>query len=338
MQKRRQWLKTAVAGALVASGPGWAAQARPATTLLNASFDTTRELYDAFNAAFVRHWRAQSGQTIQIRQSHGSSGGQARSIIAGVPADVATLALGGDIDALHRNGRWVPANWQQRLPLNSAPYTSAILLLVRQGNPKGIRDWDDLVKPGVGVITPNPKSSGGARWNYLAAWEFARRRHASPARIQAFMAQLYRNVPVMSAAARGSAVNFAKRGQGDVLIAWESEAHLLKREMAGARFEIVYPSLSILTEPAVTVVDRNVERRGSQAVATAYLEHLYSAEGQDLAGRHFFRPTSAAALARHAATFPAMQLFRINEAFGGWSQAQQAHFADGASFDQIFAR
>ena len=248
---------------------------------------------------------------------------------------MATLALAGDTDALHAHGGWIPKDWQKRLPHNSAPYTSTIVLVVRQGNPRGIKDWDDLAKPGVKVITPNPKTSGGARWNYLAAWEYARRKLGGDAKAKDFVARLYANVPVLDTGARGSSVSFAQRGQGDVLIAWENEAHLLNKEFGG-RFEIVYPSLSILAEPAVTVVDRNVDRRGTRAVAQAYLDYLYSDEGQDLAGQHFYRPTSDKAAARYAKQFPRLQLFSIDQAFGGWAQASQAHFADGGHFDQIY--
>ena len=322
---------TLLAGAAAAS-----AQQAP-VTLLNVSYDPTREFYVEFNQAFARHWRAKAGQEVIVKQSHGGSGKQARSIIDGLEADVATLALAGDTDALHANGGFVPANWQSRLPLNASPYTSTIVLVVRKGNPKGIKDWDDLVKPGLSVITPNPKTSGGARWNYLAAWEFGKRKLGGDAQARDFVSRLYRNVAVLDTGARGSSTTFAQRGQGDVLISWENEAHLLQREFDG-RFEIVYPSLSILAEPAVTVVDRTVDRKGTRAVATAYLEYLYSDEGQDLAGKHFYRPTSAKALARYARQFPKLSLFTIDEAFGGWAQASRTHFVDGAIFDQIYTR
>ena len=328
---RRMLAVTLLAGATAAS-----AQQAP-VTLLNVSYDPTRELYADFNQAFAKHWRAKTGQEVAVKQSHGGSGKQARSIIDGLEADVATLALAGDTDALHANGGLVPANWQSRLPHNSSPYTSTIVLVVRKGNPKGIRDWDDLVKPGVSVITPNPKTSGGARWNYLAAWEFAKRRLGGDAQARDFVSRLYRNVAVLDTGARGSATTFAQRGQGDVFISWENEAHLLQREFEG-RFEIIYPSLSILAEPAVTVVDRTVDRKGTRAVATAYLEYLYSDEGQDIAGRHFYRPTSAKAQARYAQQFPKVALFGIDEAFGGWAKAARVHFADGAIFDQIYTK
>ncbi|GAA4408694.1 sulfate ABC transporter substrate-binding protein [Quisquiliibacterium transsilvanicum] len=328
---RRVLAVTLIAGTSIAS-----AQQAP-VTLLNVSYDPTRELYADFNQAFVKHWRAKTGQEVSVKQSHGGSGKQARSIIDGLEADVATLALAGDTDALHANGGLIPANWQSRLPLNSSPYTSTIVLVVRKGNPKGIRDWDDLVKPGISVITPNPKTSGGARWNYLAAWEFAKRKLGGEAQAKDFVGRLYRNVAVLDSGARGSSTTFAQRGQGDVFVSWENEAHLLQREFDG-RFEIVYPSLSILAEPAVTVVDKTVDRKGTRAVATAYLEHLYSDEGQDIAGKHFYRPTSAKAQAKYARQFPKVALFGIDEAFGGWAKAGKVHFADGGIFDQIYTR
>ena len=327
-------LFTALALTTALAGASFSALAQK-VELLNVSYDPTRELYVEFNAAFAKHWKSKTGQDVTIKQSHGGSGKQARGIIDGLEADVATLALAGDTDALHANGGWIPKEWQKRLPHNSSPYTSTIVLVVRQGNPRGIKDWDDLAKPGVKVITPNPKTSGGARWNYLAAWEYARRKLGGDAKAKDFVARLYANVPVLDTGARGSSVSFAQRGQGDVLIAWENEAHLLNKEFGG-RFEIVYPSLSILAEPAVTVVDRNVDRRGTRAVAQAYLDYLYSDEGQDLAGQHFYRPTSDKAAARYAKQFPRLQLFSIDQAFGGWAQASQAHFADGGHFDQIY--
>ena len=335
MNHRRLALHTLATAALLAGAPFAHAQQPAAVTLLNVSYDPTREFYVDFNKAFAKHWKAKTGQDVTVKQSHGGSGKQARSIIDGLQADVATLALAGDTDALVTHGALIPKDWQKRLPHNSSPYTSTIVLVVRAGNPKGIKDWDDLVKPGVKVITPNPKTSGGARWNYLAAWEYARRKLGGDAKAKDFVARLYANVPVLDTGARGSSVSFAQRGQGDVLIAWENEAHLLNKEFGG-RFEIVYPSLSILAEPAVTVVDRNVDRRGTRAVAQAYLDYLYSDEGQDLAGQHFYRPTSDKAAARYAKQFPRLQLFSIDQAFGGWAQASQAHFADGGHFDQIY--
>ena len=335
MNHRRLALHALATAALLAGAPFAHAQQPAAVTLLNVSYDPTREFYVDFNKAFAKHWKAKTGQDVTVKQSHGGSGKQARSIIDGLQADVATLALAGDTDALVTHGALIPKDWQKRLPHNSSPYTSTIVLVVRAGNPKGIKDWDDLVKPGVKVITPNPKTSGGARWNYLAAWEYARRKLGGDAKAKDFVARLYANVPVLDTGARGSSVSFAQRGQGDVLIAWENEAHLLNKEFGG-RFEIVYPSLSILAEPAVTVVDRNVDRRGTRAVAQAYLDYLYSDEGQDLAGQHFYRPTSDKAAARYAKQFPRLQLFSIDQAFGGWAQASQAHFADGGHFDQIY--
>jgi sulfate transport system substrate-binding protein len=332
----RRLILSALASAAVAGAV--LAQAQPAAVeLLNVSYDPTRELFADFNKAFAAHWKAQTGQTVAIKQSHGGSGKQARSIIDGLQADVATLALAGDTSALHANGGWIPADWQKRLPHNSSPYTSTIVLVVRQGNPKGIRDWDDLVKPGVKVITPNPKTSGGARWNYLAAWEYAKRKYGGDAQARDFVARLYRNVPVLDTGARGSTITFAQRAQGDALVAWENEAHLLGKEF-GARFDIIYPSLSILAEPAVTVVDKNVDRRGTRAVAQAYLEYLYSDEGQDIAGRNFYRPISGKIAARYAKVFPKLNLFTIDEAFGGWAKAGKEHFADGGLFDQIYTK
>lgn len=333
----RRHVITALAGAFAGGSVGSHALAQSAVSLLNVSYDPTREFYAEFNAAFARHWKTRTGQEVAIRQSHGGSGRQARSIIDGLEADVATLALAGDTDALHQNGGWVPANWQKRLPSNSSPYTSTIILVVRQGNPKGIKDWDDLVRADIKVITPNPKTSGGARWNYLAAWEYARRKLGSDSQALDFVRRLYANVPVLDTGARGSSVTFAQRNIGDVFISWENEAWLLEKEF-GSKVDIVYPSLSILAEPAVTVVDRNVDRRGTRAVATAYLEYLYSDEGQDLAGKHFYRPISEAARRRYSQRFPDIRTFRIEEAFGSWAEATRIHFADGANFDRIYTK
>lgn len=306
--------------------------------LLNVSYDPTRELYSDFNHAFAAHWKAKTGDDVTIKQSHGGSGKQARSVIDGLPADVVTLALAGDVDAIHVNGRMIPADWQQRLPHNSAPYTSTIVFLVRAGNPKGIKDWDDLIKPGVSVITPNPKTSGGAQWNYLAAWEFARRKLGGDEAAKTFVRSLYRNVPVLDSGARGSTTTFVQRGIGDVFISWENEAYLALKEFGSDKFEVVVPSLSILAEPTVAVVDKVVKRKGTAEVAKAYLEYLYSEEGQDIAGRHFYRPAvSEQAKAKYAAQFPAIELFTIDEAFGGWAKAKKVHFADGGTFDQIYA-
>jgi sulfate transport system substrate-binding protein len=312
-------------------------QAQAPVSLLNVSYDPTRELYAEFNQAFAKHWKAKTGQDVSIRQSHGGSGKQARSVIDGNDADVVTLALAGDVDALHANGKLIPKDWQKRLPHNSSPYTSTIVLVVRAGNPKGIKDWDDLVRPDIKVITPNPKTSGGARWNYLAAWEFAKRQYGSDARARAFVAHLYKNVPVLDTGARGSSVTFAQRNQGDVFISWENEAHLLEKEF-GNRVDIVYPSLSILAEPPVAWVDKNVDRKGTRAVAQAYLEYLYSDEAQDLAGKHFYRPRHEKFLAKYVAKLPKMQLFTLEKAFGSWEQVSKEHFADGGIFDQIYAR
>jgi sulfate/thiosulfate transport system substrate-binding protein len=325
-----------LAALVAAASLGVAAQPQP-ITLLNVSYDPTRELYVAYNAAFIKYWKAKTGQDVTIKQSHGGSGKQARSVIDGLDADVVTLALAGDVDALYKNGGLIAQDWQKRLPHNSAPYTSTIVLVVRQGNPKGIKDWDDLIKPGISVITPNPKTSGGARWNYLAAWEFAKRKLGSEAKAKDFVQALYKNVPVLDTGARGSSITFAQRNQGDVFISWENEAYLLEKEF-GAKVDIVYPSLSILAEPPVAVVDKNVERKGTRAAAQAYLEYLYSEEGQDLAGKNFYRPTSPKALAKYASKLPPLKLFTIEQAFGGWAKADKEHFADGGSFDQIYLK
>jgi sulfate transport system substrate-binding protein len=314
------------------------AVAQQAVTLLNVSYDPTRELYVDFNAAFAKHWKGKTGQDVRIQQSHGGSGKQARSIIDGLDADVAALALAGDTNAVVKNGGWIAPDWQKRLPHNASPYASTIVLVVREGNPKRIQDWDDLVRPDVKVITPNPKASGGARWNYLAAWEFAKRKYGGDAKAKDFVAKLYANVPILDTGARGATITFAQRGQGDVLIAWENEAYLLKKEF-GAKFDVVAPALSILAEPAVAVVDKNVDKKGTRALATAYLEYLYTEEGQDIIGKNFYRPAvSAKAQAKYAKQFAKIKLFAIDEAFGGWEQADKAHFADGAGFDQIYTK
>jgi sulfate/thiosulfate transport system substrate-binding protein len=310
----------------------------PTVTLLNVSYDPTREFYDAVNAAFATEWKQQSGETVVINQSHGGSGKQARAVIDGLEADVVTLGLAYDIDALAQRAGLVPADWQTRLPDNSAPYTSTVVFLVRAGNPKGIRDWGDLARPGIAVITPNPKTSGGARWNYLAAWSWARdRQDGSDASAEAFVRALYRNVPVLDSGARGATMTFVERGTGDVLLAWENEALLATRRLGAGRLEIVIPSQSILAEPPVTVVDKVVDRRGTRAVAEAYLRYLYSKEGQELAAQHYFRPRDPEVAAKYAAQFPKVKLVTIDAAFGGWSAAQAAHFADGGSFDRIYA-
>jgi sulfate/thiosulfate transport system substrate-binding protein len=307
-------------------------------TLLNVSYDPTRELYQDFNKAFAAHWKAKTGDTVTVKQSHGGSGRQARSVIDGLEADVLTLALAFDIDAVADKGKLLPPDWQKRLPKNSTPYTSTIVFLVRKGNPKAIKDWDDLAKPGVAVITPNPKTSGGAQWNYFAAWEFAKRKYGGDAKAKDFVARLYQNVPVLDTGARGSTTTFVERGIGDVFISWENEAFLALKELGPDRFDIVVPSLSILAEPPVALVDKVVDKRGTRAVAQAYLEFLYSPEGQDLAGRHFYRPTDPQAAAKYAKQFPKVELFTIDAAFGGWQKASKAHFQDGGSFDQIYTK
>jgi sulfate transport system substrate-binding protein len=304
--------------------------------MLNVSYDPTRELYQELNAAFRADWKAKTGKDLEVQQSHGGSGKQARAVIDGLEADVVTLALAYDIDAIARTGL-LPANWQSRLPHNSAPYTSTIVFLVRQGNPKRIRDWDDLARPGIAVITPNPKTSGGARWNYLAAWGFALRRHDNDeAKAKDFVTRLFRNVPILDTGARGSTVTFVERGIGDVLLAWENEALLAARELGRGAFEIVVPSVSILAEPPVAWVDRNTAKHKALEVAKAYLEYLYTPAGQAIAARHFYRPRSSAEAQRHAGVFPKVNLFTIDEVFGGWAKAQSRHFDDGGVFDQVF--
>ena len=303
--------------------------------LLNASYDPTRELYHEFNAAFGAFWKAKTGDVVTVQQSHGGSGKQARAVIDGLPADVVTLALAYDIDAIAARAKLFPANWQQRLPHNSSPYTSTIIFVVRKGNPKGIRDWDDLIKPGVSVVTPNPKTSGGARWNYLAAWGYALKHGQSEAQARDFVARLFKNVPVLDTGARGATTTFAQRGVGDVLIAWENEAFLAVKEFGTGKFEIVVPSVSILAEPPVAVVDRVAKRKGNEAVAKAYLEFLYTAEGQTIAAKNYYRPRSEAVAAKFADVFPKLELFTIDEVFGGWGKAQKTHFDSGGVFDRI---
>ncbi len=304
-------------------------------TLLNVSYDPTRELYADVDRAFAAAWKARTGQAVTIEQSHGGSGKQARAVIDGLDADVVTLALGGDVDAIAARGL-IATDWRQRLPAGSAPYTSTIVFLVRKGNPKAIADWDDLIKPGVQVITPNPKTSGGARWNYLAAWGYAlERNHGDAAAAQAFVARLYGNVPVLDSGARGATTTFVEREIGDVLLAWENEARLAVDKLGPGRLEIVVPSVSILAEPPVAVVDHTVDRRGTREVATAYLEFLYTPAGQALAAEHYYRPRDPAAAA--AGRFPALRLFTIDQVFGGWGQAQARHFAEGGVFDRIYA-
>jgi sulfate/thiosulfate transport system substrate-binding protein len=317
----------------IAGAPGPVAASE---TLLNVSYDPTRELYSEFNAAFNKHWQAQGHEAITIQQSHGGSGKQARAVIDGLRADVVTLALAGDIDELYKLGKLIPENWQERLPQSSTPYTSTIVFLVRKGNPEGVKDWDDLVKPGVEVITPNPKTSGGARWNFLAAWAYAQQKYGSEAKAQEFVGQLYKNVPVLDTGARGSTITFVNNGIGDVLLAWENEAFLALKEEGGDNFEIVAPSLSILAEPPVAVVYENVDKKGTRKVAEAYLNYLYSDEGQRLAAKHFYRPRNQAIAGEFAKQFPALKLVTIDKDFNGWKTAQPKFFNDGGVFDQIY--
>jgi sulfate transport system substrate-binding protein len=307
------------------------------TTLLNVSYDPTRELYQDFNKAFSAHWKAKTGETVAIKTSHGGSGKQARSVIDGLEADVVTLALAYDIDAV-ADHKLLPLDWQKRLPQNASPYTSTIVFLVRKGNPKGIKDWNDLTKPGVEVITPNPKTSGGARWNYLAAWGYNLKNGGTPATAQAFVRKIYANTKVLDSGARGSTTTFVERGIGDVLIAWENEAFLAVKELGPEKFEIVTPSLSILAEPPVAVVDKVVDKRGTRKQAQAYLEFLYGPEGQELAAQNYYRPRDAKVAAKYAKTFQPVKLFTLGELFGDWRTAQKAHFDDGGLFDKIYIK
>ncbi|CAD5106653.1 sulfate ABC transporter substrate-binding protein [Zestomonas carbonaria] len=326
----RRFALAALASSLIA-GPAIAAE-----TLLNVSYDPTRELYVEFNKAFNTHWQAQGNEPVTIQQSHGGSGKQARAVIDGLRADVVTLALAGDIDELYKLGKLIPEDWQSRLPDASTPYTSTIVFLVRKGNPKGIKDWDDLVKPGVGVITPNPKTSGGARWNFLAAWAYAQQQYGSEEKAQEFVEKLYQNVPVLDTGARGSTITFVNNKIGDVLLAWENEAFLALKEEGGDNLEIVAPSLSILAEPPVTVVDKNVDRKGTRKVAEAYLNYLYSDEGQRLAAKHFYRPRNQEIAKEFSQQFSSLKLVTIDGDFGGWKTAQPKFFNDGGVFDQIY--
>jgi len=331
----RQWLASAALVALATATP---LLAFAQTTLLNVSYDPTRELYQDVNAAFAKQWKAKTGEQLTFRQSHGGSGKQARSVIDGLEADVVTLALAYDIDAIHDHGKALPADWQKRLPNNASPYTSTIVFLVRKGNPKGIKDWPDLARSGVDVITPNPKTSGGARWNYLAAWGYALKQAGGNAdSAKAFVKRVYANTKVLDSGARGATTTFVERGIGDVLIAWENEAYLSVKELGPDKFEIVTPSLSILAEPPVAVVDRNVDKHGTRKVATAYLEYLYSAEGQEIAAKHYYRPRNPVVAARYAKQFAAVKLTTIDADFGGWRAAQKTHFDDGGVFDQIYS-
>jgi len=330
---RRALMTATAALSIVAAAPATAQ-----TVITNVSYDPTRELYQDFNAAFARHWKVKGGDALTVRQSHGGSGKQARSVIDGLEADVVTLALAYDIDEIAQRGL-LPVDWQKRLPNNASPYTSTIVFLVRKGNPKGLKDWGDLVKPGVDVVTPNPKTSGGARWNYLAAWAWAARQPGGgDTKARDYVQKLYANVKVLDSGARGSLTSFAERGIGDVLLAWENEAFLAVKELGPEKFEIVVPTLSILAEPPVAVVDKVVDKRGTRKVAEAYLLFLYSPEGQEIAAKHYYRPRDAAVSARHAKTLPMVKLVTIDEAFGGWAKAQKTHFSDGGQFDQISVR
>ena len=327
-------LRTVAALAFAATHAAHAAD----VTLLNVSYDPTRELYQQYDAAFAAHWKARTGDTVTVKQSHGGSGKQARAVIDGLDADVVTLALAYDIDEIAEKGKLLAPDWQKRLRNNSSPYTSTYIFLVRKGNPKAVRDWGDLVKPGVSIVTANPKTSGGARWGYLAAYGWALRQPGgSDAKAREFVARLFRQVPVLDSGARGSTVTFADRGIGDVLLAWENEAHLARKEFGADKFEIVYPPTSILAEPPVAVVDKVVDKRGTRKVAEAYLEHLYSPAGQEIAAKNFYRPIDEKVAAKYASQFPKIALFTIDEVFGGWAKAQKTHFGDGGVFDQIYS-
>lgn len=321
--------------AIVFSAPSYAKD----ITLLNVSYDPTRELYKEFNVAFAKDWQAKTGDKVMVKQSHGGSGKQARAIIDGLDADVATLALAYDVDQLYEKGKLIPKDWQKRLPHNSSPYTSTIVFLVRKGNPKNIKDWNDLIKPGVAVITPNPKTGGGARWNYLAAWAYAlKQNNNDDAKAKEFVGKLFKNVPVLDSGARGSTTTFVERGIGDVLITWENEAFLAKRELGPDKVDIVVPSLSILAEPTVTLVDKFADKHGTRKVAEAYLNYLYTPEGQEIAAKNFYRPTLDSVAKKYVTQFPKVNLITVDEVFGGWQKAQKTHFADGGTFDQIYAK
>jgi sulfate transport system substrate-binding protein len=313
-----------------------AASAAAPIELLNVSYDPTRELYRDIDAAFAAQWKAKTGQVITIKQSHGGSGAQARAVIDGLQADVVTLALAADIDAIADRAKALPSDWQARLPLNSTPYYSTIVFLVRKGNPKNIQDWDDLIKPGVKIITPNPKTSGGARWNYLAAWGYAQRKTGSVAGARDYMTKLFRNVPVLDSGARGATTTFVQRGQGDVLLAWENEAFLATNQLGKGKFEIVYPSISILAEPPVALVDKVVDRKGTRAAAEAYLKFLYTPEAQAIVGKNYYRPRDPGVAAQFKGQFKSLPLLTIDKNFGGWKRVQVAHFNDGGVFDQVF--
>jgi len=332
---RKLWVFAVAIG--LALGLTRSVHAQGAVTLLNVSYDPTRELYQDYNSSFAKYWKAKTGQDVTIQQSHGGSGAQARAVIDGLQADVVTLALAYDIDAISEKAKLLPPNWQSRLPNNSTPYTSTIVFLVRKGNPKNIRDWDDVVKPGVAVITPNPKTSGGARWAYLSAWGYAYLKSGkSDAAAKDFVTQLYKNVPVLDSGARGSTTTFVERGIGDVLLAWENEALLSVKELGPDKFQIVVPSQSILAEPPVSVVDQVVDRKGTRTVAEAYLQYLYTPEGQEIAARNFYRPRLDSVAKKYASTFPKVKLFTLGDVVGDWHKAQSVHFADGGVFDQIY--
>lgn len=333
MNIRKLFTTSILTAGLVLSGHALAEK-----TILNVSYDPTRELYQEFNAAFVKFWQSKNNETVKVQQSHGGSGKQARSVIDGLEADVVTLALANDINAIAEKAKLLPEDWQQRLSLNSTPYTSTIIFLVRKGNPKGIKDWADLARPGVAVITPNPKTSGGAQWNYLAAWEYGRRHLGGDDKAKEFVTNIYKNVPVLDSGARGSTTTFVERGVGDVLITWENEAFLALKEYGTDKLEIVAPSLSILAEPPVAIVDKVVDKRGTRQIAEAYLQYLYSDEGQEIAAKHFYRPTNEKVAAKYTAQFPKLELFRIDDAFGGWKNAHKTHFSDGGHFDQIYLK
>jgi len=337
MKLRTSIAATTIAALLLAIVPVFAPVAEAAgVKLLNVSYDPTRELYQDINTAFAKSWKAKTGQDLEVQQSHGGSGKQARSVIDGLEADVVTLALAWDIDAI-ANAGLMPKTWQARLPHNSSPYTSTIVFLVRKGNPKKIKDWDDLTRAGVAVVTPNPKTSGGARWNYLAAWGYALRKYGNdPAKAQDFVKRIYKNVPILDTGARGATVSFVERGIGDVLIAWENEALLAAREMGKGQFQIVAPSVSILAEPPVAVVDKVANKHHTAALAKAYLDFLYTPEGQEIAARHYYRPRQPEIAAKYAKQFPQVQLFTIDQVAGGWAKAQKTHFADGGVFDKIY--
>src|SRR5580704_12398353 len=341
MRSRTTMLRPFLAGALLMLGLGGATSLPAATVkLLNVSYDPTRELYEDYNSAFAAYWKAKTGDTVIVNQSHGGSGKQARSVLEGLEADVVTLALAYDIDALAAQGGLIPANWQSRLPDNSTPYTSTIVFLVRKGNPKNVHDWGDLVRPGISVITPSPKTSGGARWKYLAAWAWALKQPGgNDAAAEAFVKKLYHNVPVLDSGARGATVTFVERGIGDVLLAWENEAILAIKELGPAKFDIVAPSLSIVAEPPVSIVDQNVDQHGTRKVAEEYLKYLYSKQGQEIAAKHFYRPRDPALAAQFAAQFANVpRLVTIDAVFGGWTRAQATHFADHGTFDRIYGQ